>query len=273
MSSESDHRTPARVRTATLRAFKQQNRPITMLTCYDALSARIFDAAGIDALLVGDSLANVVLGHETTLSATHEQMQLFAAAVARSVTRPLVIADFAFGTYEVNPAQAVEHGVDLMRAGAHAVKLEGGQALAPTIQALVAAGIPVCGHVGFTPQAVHQLGGHRVQGRGDAAAEQLVADARALQDAGVFALVLEMVPAELAARITRELEIPTIGIGAGVDCDGQVLVWQDMAGLSDFSGKFVKQFGALGEELAHAAGAYRDEVRARTFPDADRSFS
>ncbi|MDK7741193.1 3-methyl-2-oxobutanoate hydroxymethyltransferase [Helcobacillus massiliensis] len=265
-------RSPRRVRTLTLQDFKEQGRKFSMLTSYDALTAAIFDDAGVDVLLVGDSAGNVVLGYEATASISHEAMQLFTGAVARSVTRPLVIADLAFGTYEVSEQQAVASGIDLVRAGAHAVKLEGGVRSASRIRALVDAGVAVCGHIGFTPQSVNQLGGNRVQGRGDEAAERLLADARAVQKAGAFAVVLEMVPAALAERVSAELTIPTIGIGAGAGCDGQVLVWQDMAGLSGFSGRFVKQYAQLRETLGAAAGQYADEVRAGTFPDADHAF-
>lgn len=264
--------TPRRVRTRTLSQFKADGRKITMLTSYDALTARIFDEAGIDVLLVGDSAGNVVLGHDSTVFTKHSDIVLFTGAVARSVTRPLVLADLAFGTYQTGPEDALRHAVELMQAGAHAVKLEGGREVLPQIKALVQAGIPVCGHLGFTPQSVNQFGGHRVQGRDQADADHLAEDALALQEAGCFAVVLEMVPAALAARITEVTEIPMIGIGAGPDCDGQVLVWQDMAGLSDFEGKFVRRFTDLRMELSRAAREYREAVENVEFPGAQHSF-
>lgn len=265
---------PARkkVRTRTLRQFKDHGRKITMLTSYDALTARVFDEAGIDVLLVGDSAGMTVLGHDSTVHTTHENIVLFTGAVARGSERPLVLADMAFGTYQTCAADAVRHGIDLMRAGAHAVKLEGGRAILPQVEALVTAGIPVFGHLGFTPQSVNQLGGNLVQGRDDAAAEAMLADALALQEAGACALVLELVPAPLAKRITEALDIPTIGIGAGAGCDGQVLVWQDMTGLSGFTPKFLRVFADLRSELSRAASDYAAAVTSGQFPAAEHSF-
>ena len=206
-----------------------------MLTAYDQFSARAFEAAGIGHCWWA-TVGTTVLGHSSTTATTHQDMLTFTGAVARSVHRPLLVADLAFGTYEAGPMDAVHHAVELVRAGAEMVKLEGGSAIAPQIRALVGAGIPVMGHLGFTPQSVNALSGHRVQGRQAEAADQLVAEALAVQEAGASAIVLELVPAEVSARITAELTIPTIGIGAGPSCDGQVLVWQDMAGLSGFAG-------------------------------------
>ncbi|MGO2361897.1 MAG: 3-methyl-2-oxobutanoate hydroxymethyltransferase, partial [Brachybacterium tyrofermentans] len=212
------------------------------------------------------------LGHSSTTATTHQDMLTFTGAVARSVHRPLIVADLAFGTYETGPADAVRHGVELIRAGAEMVKLEGGRAIVPQIRALVEAGIPVMGHLGFTPQSVNALSGHRVQGRDAAGADQLAEDALAIQEAGASAIVLELVPAQVAARITEVVTVPTIGIGAGPSCDGQVLVWQDMAGLSGFHGKFVKAFADLRRDLTHAAEQYRVEVAERSYPGPEHSF-
>ncbi|MBE9404129.1 3-methyl-2-oxobutanoate hydroxymethyltransferase [Brachybacterium sp. p3-SID1565] len=263
---------PAKVRIRHLQDAKGRGRPFTMLTSYDQFTARVFEAAGIDVLLVGDSVGTTVLGHESTTATTHQDMVTFTGAVARSVHRPLIVADLAFGTYQTGPADAVRHGVDLVRAGAEMVKLEGGQAFTEHVRALVDCGIPVMGHLGFTPQSVNALSGHRVQGRDQAAADSLAEDALALQEAGASAIVLELVPAAVSARITEVLAVPTIGIGAGPDCDGQVLVWQDMAGLSGFEGRFVKRFANLRAELQRAAAEYREEVTSRSYPAAEHSF-
>lgn len=263
---------PAKIRLRHLQQAKVEGRPFTMLTAYDQFSAQIFESAGIEVLLVGDSVGTTVLGHASTTASTHQDMLTFTGAVARSVTRPLVVTDLAFGTYESGPADALRHGVELVRAGAEAVKLEGGAEIVPQVRALVDAGIPVVGHLGFTPQSVNSLSGHRVQGRGDAAAEKLVADALALQGAGAAAVVLELVPAAVAEAVTEALEVPTIGIGAGPRCDGQVLVWQDMAGLSGFHGKFVKAFADLRGQLQAAAEQYRAEVGERRYPGPEHSF-
>lgn len=263
---------PAKVRIRHLQDAKGRGRPFTMLTSYDQFTAQVFEAAGIDVLLVGDSVGTTVLGHESTTATTHQDMVTFTGAVARSVHRPLIVADLAFGTYQTGPADAVRHGVDLVRAGAEMVKLEGGQAFTEHVRALVDCGIPVMGHLGFTPQSVNALSGHRVQGRDQAAADSLAEDALALQEAGASAIVLELVPAAVSARITEVLTVPTIGIGAGPDCDGQVLVWQDMAGLSGFEGRFVKRFANLRAELQRAAAEYREEVTSRSYPAAEHSF-
>lgn len=263
---------PARVRTRHLLEAKQAGRPFSMLTAYDQFSARAFEAAGIDVLLVGDSVGTTVLGYDSTVHTTHQDMLTFSGAVARSVHRPLIVADLAFGTYQTTPADAVRHAADLVRAGAQAVKMEGGHAILPQVRAVVEAGIPVMGHLGFTPQSVNVLGGHRVQGRDHAAADRIADDALALQEAGAFAVVLELVPAAVAERVTEVLEIPTVGIGAGPSCDGQVLVWQDMAGLSGFHGTFVRRFAELGEELQRAAVEYREAVEERAYPAREHSF-
>jgi len=256
-----------------LMAKKNAGEKWVMLTAYDYSSAKVFDSAGIPVLLVGDSAANVVYGYDTTLPVTVAELLPLVRGVVRGAPRALVVADLPFGTYESGSEQAVATAVRFLKEGhAHAVKLEGGERIAPQIRALTTAGIPVMAHIGFTPQSVNNLGGFRVQGRGDGA-EQLVADAEAVQDAGAFSVVMEMVPAELAAQVTHKLTIPTVGIGAGAECDAQVLVWQDMAGLSEGKGpRFVKRFGDVAGELRRAATSYADEVRVGTFPGPEHSF-
>jgi 3-methyl-2-oxobutanoate hydroxymethyltransferase len=264
---------PRKVRIHHLRQLKERGEKWAMLTAYDQFAAQIFDEAGIPVLLVGDSAANNVLGYATTVPVTVDEMLPLVRAVARSARRALVVADLPFGSYQASPDQALATSVRMMKEGlAHAVKFEGGRRVAPSVAAVTAAGIPVMGHVGFTPQSEHALGGYRVQGRGDDA-ERLIDDALALQAAGAFAVVLEMVPAAVAAQVTKALDIPTIGIGAGPDCDAQVLVWQDMAGLN--GGKpprFVKRYADLRGALLGAARAYADDVRDGTFPAPEHSF-
>ena len=263
----------ARVRVHHLQQAKERGEKWAMLTAYDTFSAAIFEEAGIPVILVGDSAGNVVLGHSSTVPVTVEDILVMTKAVTRSTKRSLIVADLPFGSYEASPQQAFATAVRMMKeGGAQAVKLEGGVRVAPQTRMLTENGIPVMAHVGFTPQSEHALGGYRVQGRG-AGAEQLLADAHAAQDAGAFAVVLEMVPAEIAAQVTKELAIPTIGIGAGVDCDAQVLVWPDMAGLT--SGRvprFVKKYADLRAELLRAAQEYADEVRTGVFPGPEHSF-
>jgi 3-methyl-2-oxobutanoate hydroxymethyltransferase len=244
-----------------------------MLTAYDTYAATVFEEAGIPVLLVGDSAGNVVLGHSSTVPVTVEDLLVMTKAVTRSTTRALIVADLPFGSYESGPQQAFATAVRMMKeGGAQAVKLEGGVRVAPQTRLLTDNGIPVMAHIGFTPQSEHALGGFRVQGRG-AGAEQLLADAHAVQEAGAFAVVLEMVPAALAAQVTKELSIPTIGIGAGPDCDAQVLVWPDMAGLNGGRvPKFVKKYADLRGELLRAAREYADEVRGGVFPGPEHSF-
>lgn len=279
MTAPSDSSVPAaepsarRVRIHHLRQFKERGETWPMLTSYDHYTARIFDQAGIPVLLVGDSAANNVFGYESSLPVTVDELVPLVRAVTRGVQRALVVADLPFGSYQESPQQAVATAVRFMKEGrAHAVKLEGGRRFAPHIEAVVAAGVPVMGHLGFTPQSEHELGGYRVQGRGEGA-DDLVADARALQDAGAFAVVLEMVTAEAAKRVTAELRIPTIGIGAGPDCDAQVLVWTDMAGLNTGRlPRFVQRYADLGGILADAAGRFAEDVRGRTFPAAEHTF-
>ena len=254
-----------RVRVQHIARAKAEGIPLTMLTAYDALTASILEAAGVDMLLIGDSLGNVILGHSSTLPVTLEDMERATAAVARSTSRVMIVADLPFGTYEDSPEHAFASATRLMKAGAHAVKLEGGEARAHIIAALTAAGIPVCAHLGYTPQSENTLGGPRMQGRGDGA-DQLRRDSLAVQEAGAFAVVFEMVPAAIATELTQTLSIATIGIGAGPNTDGQVLVWSDMAGYSDWTPSFVHKFGQLGQALHEAASDYVGSVRERSFP-------
>lgn len=244
-----------------------------MLTAYDMYTAELFDEAGIPVLLVGDSASNNVFGYDTSLPVTVEELLPLVRAVTRSVKRSLVVADLPFGSYQLSPEQALATAVRFMKEGrAHAVKLEGGRAFAPHVSALTTAGIPVMGHIGFTPQSEHNLGGYRVQGRLDAG-DELVADALALQEAGAFAVVMEMVPAEAAKRVTHELVIPTIGIGAGPHCDGQVLVFHDLVGMySGFTPTFVKRYAEAGAAIRDAVARYAAEVRDGSFPGEGKSF-
>ena len=263
-----------RVTVRDIAAAKERGEKWPMLTAYDALTARIFDEAGIPVLLVGDSAANVVYGYDSTVPVTTEELLPLVRAVVRGTERALVVADFPFGTYQTGPAQALETAARFLKdGGAQAVKLEGGSRVVPQVRALVEAGVPVMAHLGLTPQSVNAMGGYRVQGRGEAGSE-LVADALALQAAGAFAVVLEVVPAELASRITAELAIPTIGIGAGVECDAQVLVWQDMAGLrtGEKAPKFVKAYADLTRVLGDAAHRFAEEVRAGLYPGLEHSY-
>ena len=262
-----------RIRTRDLIAAKERGERWAMLTSYDQYTASIFDRAGIPVLLVGDSAANNVFGYETTLPVTPEELLPLVRAVVRATTHSLVVGDLPFGSYEEGPAQALRTAVRFMKeGGCHAVKLEGGRRCAAQIEAIVGAGIPVMAHIGFTPQSEHTLGGYRVQGRGDTA-EEVLADARAVAEAGAFAVVLEMVPGEVAKRVTGELSIPTVGIGAGPDTDGQVLVWQDMAGLrTGRAPRFVKRYADLAGALTDATRRFADEVRNGEFPAAEHTF-
>ena len=257
-----------RIRIQHLQAAKEQGVKISMLTAYDALTASIFDRAGIDMILVGDSLGNVVLGYSSTLPVTLDDMERATAAVARAASRALIVADLPFGAYEASPEQAFTSAARLMKAGAHAVKLEGGAARAETVTVLTGAGIPVVAHLGYTPQSENSLGGPRMQGRGEGA-KKLMEDARALEAAGAFAVVFEMVPESVATQLTKELSIITIGIGAGPYTDGQVLVWSDMAGMTSWSPSFARRFAELGRELESAAGSYISAVRSGDFPGSD----
>ena len=257
-----------------LLAMKAAGRRIVMLTCYDAAFARLLEQAEVDVLLVGDSVNQVLAGQETTLSATLDQMIYHAASVRRGARRALVFVDLPFLTYQVSPTEAIRNaGRVLQESGAHGVKLEGGRPMAETVRALVDRGIPVIGHLGLTPQSVHALGGYRVQGRDAATAERLVADAAALEEAGACGVVLELLPSALAKRITAALTIPTIGIGAGAGCDGQVLVLHDMLGLNEmFNPKFLKRYAELGEAVRAAVRSYAAEVRDGTYPGPEHSF-
>lgn len=257
-----------------LTKMKAQGEKIVVLTCYDALFARLLDGAGVDLLLVGDSVNQVLAAADTTLSATLDQMIYHTRIVRRGATRALVVCDLPFLTFQVSREEAVRNaGRVLAETGCHGVKLEGGQPMAATVQALVEVGIPVMGHLGLTPQSVHALGGYRVQGRDGEAARRLLADARALQDAGAFAIVLELVPAPLAAEISAALTIPTIGIGAGPGCDGQVLVLHDMLGLNEqFDAKFVKHYANLAGAVRDAVRQYADDVRRGRYPGSEHSF-
>ena len=266
-------RRPGRVTIRDVAAAKARGEKWPMLTAYDALTAGIFDEAGIPVLLVGDSAGNVVFGYETTIPVTVDDLIPLTAAVVRGTRRAMVVADLPFGSYQASPAEALHAAARFMKeAGAHAVKLEGGQRVAPHVEELVGAGVPVMGHVGLTPQSVHAFGGFRVQGRGSEAGDRLLHDAKALEASGAFAVVLEGIPAELGARITQTLQVPTIGIGAGPDCDAQVLVWQDMAGLSPRTAKFVKRYGDVAGLLDGAARAFAADVTSRAFPDAAHSY-
>ena len=265
---------PRPLTVSDLLAMKAAGRRVVMLTCYDAVFARLLEEAGIDILLVGDSLNQVIAGHETTLSTTLDQMIYHAAAVRRSSRRSLVFVDLPFLTYQVSIPEAIRNaGRVLQETGAHGVKLEGGGHMAETVAALVERGIPVIGHLGLTPQSVHALGGYRVQGREPTAADRLLHDAKLLETAGACAIVLELIPAALAGRISQSLTIPTIGIGAGPQCDGQVLVLHDMLGLNEqFTPKFLKHYGQLGQTVREAVRAYASDVREGKYPSKEHSF-
>ena len=264
--------TTRRVTTRDLQLAKDRGERWAMLTSYDMLSAQVFDEAGIPVLLVGDSAGNNVLGYTDTVPVTVEDLLPMVRAVSRSTIRPLVVADLPFGSYQESPQQALRNAVRFLQAGAQAVKLEGGARVVAQVSLLVESGVPVMGHLGLTPQSVNTLGGYRVQGRGGAG-DQLLVDALALQEAGAFALVLEVVPSDLAERVTKELAIPTVGIGAGAGCDAQVLVWTDMAGLTPGPGpKFLKRYAELRSTLSDAARAYAEDVRAGSYPGPEHGY-
>jgi 3-methyl-2-oxobutanoate hydroxymethyltransferase len=269
----SDEQPVKRVRTHHLREFKERGERFTMLTAYEQYAAATFDEAGIEVLLVGDSASNNVFGNDTSLPVTVDELIPLTRAVSRSVRRSLVVGDLPFGSYQASPEQAYLTAARFMKeGGAHCVKLEGGTEMVPQIELLARGGIPVMAHIGFTPQSEHALGGYRVQGRGDAA-DQVLTDAHAVQEAGAFAVVMEMVPGDVATQVTKELEIPTIGIGAGNGCDGQVLVWQDAFGLrTGKMARFVKQYADVHTVLLDAARTYADDVRAGTFPGPEHTF-
>lgn len=262
-----------RIRTHHLREMKERGEKFAMLTAYDMYTAAAFDDAGIELLLVGDSASNNVLGNETSIPITVDELLPLTRAVSRSAHHALVVGDLPFGSYQRSPEQAYDTAVRFMKeGGAHCVKLEGGTEMTGQIELLTLGGIPVMAHIGFTPQSEHALGGYRVQGRGETA-QRILADAKAIEAAGAFAVVMEMVPGDVAAEITRELSIPTIGIGAGNGCDGQVLVWQDAFGLrTGKMARFVKQYADLHGILTQAAGAYAADVKAGTFPGPEHTF-
>jgi 3-methyl-2-oxobutanoate hydroxymethyltransferase len=261
-----------RVTVRDIAAAKARGEKWPMLTAYDALTARVFDDAGIPVLLVGDSAGMVVFGHDSTIPVTVDELIPLTAAVVRGTRRAMVVADLPFGSYQTSPGAALAAATRFLKeAGAHAVKLEGGQRVARQVEELVAAGIPVMAHLGLTPQSVNVLGGYRVQGRGEDG-DRLLHDAKALEAAGAFSIVLEAVPADLAAKVTAAASIPTIGIGAGPACDAQVLVWQDMAGLTPKTAKFVKRYAEVAEVLGGAARAFAEEVIGGQFPDEEHSY-
>ena len=265
---------PKPVTAHELLKMKERGERIVVLTCYDALFARLLDASDIDILLVGDSVNQVLAGAETTLSATLDQMLYHTRSVRRGAERAMVICDMPFLSYQVSKEEAIRNcGRVMAETGCHGVKLEGGRPMAETVRALVDRGIPVMGHLGLTPQSVHALGGYRVQGRDRDTAERLAHDAKALEEAGAFAIVLELIPAPLASQITKSVAIPTIGIGAGPACDGQVLVVHDMLGLNDrFAAKFVKRYATLAEDVREAARLFAAEVREGRYPGPEHSF-
>lgn len=264
-----------RVTIHTLRQMKERGEKITVLTAYDATFARLLDEGGADVLLVGDSLGMVVQGHDTTLPVTLEEMTYHCRAVVRGAKRAHVVGDLPFMTYQGSIEQGMISAGTLMKeGGCHSVKLEGGAAHAELVRRLVGAGIPVMGHIGLTPQSFHQLGGFKVQGRDPKGRDRLIADARALEEAGVYAIVLEAIPADIAADITDAVSVPTIGIGAGVGCDGQVLVCYDMLGMDEsFKPRFVRRFAPVGRAIKDAVASYVQEVRAGTFPSDAESFA
>ena len=259
---------------ATFQEMKQKGEKISMLTCYDYSTAKLMDEAGVNSLLIGDSLGNVILGYEDTLSVTMEDMIHHTAPVARGAKNALVIADMPFMSYQASVYDAVTNAGRLMKEGrANAVKLEGGAAVCEQIRAIVDAGIPVCAHLGLTPQSINAFGGHKVQGKSAEAAREILEDAKRIEEAGAFAVVLECIPADLARKISETISIPTIGIGAGPGCDGQVLVYQDMLGMNmDFTPKFAKQFDNIGERMVDAFRTYMNEVQNGTFPTEKQSF-
>ncbi|AJT67521.1 3-methyl-2-oxobutanoate hydroxymethyltransferase [Streptomyces chattanoogensis] len=263
-----------RITVRDIAAAKERGEKWPMLTAYDAMTASVFDEAGIPVLLVGDSMGNCHLGYESTVPVTMDEITLLSAAVVRGTKRALVVGDLPFGSYQEGPVQALRNATRLVKeAGVGAVKLEGGERSAHQVELLVSAGIPVMAHVGLTPQSVNAFGGYPVQGRGEEAAQQLLRDAKAVQSAGAFAVVLEAVPAELAAEVTRSLHIPTVGIGAGLDCDAQVLVWTDMAGMTaGRMPKFVKKYLEMRELLGGAAKAFAEDVVGGTFPAEEHTF-
>lgn len=263
-----------KITTSAIRKMKQSGEKISMLTAYDYSTAAIMDAEGMDIILIGDSLGMVVLGYDSTLPVTMEDMIHHTKAVSRAVKRAMVIADMPFLSYHTSVREGVYNAGRLMKeAGAHGVKMEGGQEVADVVRKITSSGIPLMGHLGLTPQSVHQLGGYKVQGKDDKTARKLMEDARVLEEAGAFSVVLECVPAQLAGEISRALTIPTIGIGAGAECDGQVLVVNDMLGIFEkFTPKFVKKYAELNKDIRAAMKQYIDEVKGGAFPGKEHSF-
>ena len=263
-----------RVTTHSLQEMKASGIPIAMLTAYDYTMARIIDGAGVDVILVGDSASNVMAGHETTLPITLDHMVYHAQCVVRGVSRALVVVDLPFGSYQGNSREALASAIRVMKeSGAHGIKMEGGEAVAPTVERILTAGIPVMGHLGLTPQSIYRFGTYKVRAREDEEAEQLRRDARILEEAGCFAIVLEKIPAPLAAEVSASVSIPTIGIGAGVGCDGQVLVSHDALGLTtDFNPRFVRRFEQISDRMTGAVRSYIAEVRSRSFPSDEESY-
>ena len=266
--------TTRRITIRDLQSAKERGERWPMLTAYDYSTARVFDEAGIPVLLVGDSAANVIYGYDTTVPVTVDELLPLVRGVVRGTSRALVVGDLPFGSYQASPQQALETAARFMKeGGCQAVKIEGGRRAVPQVEMLTSAGIPVMAHIGLTPQSVHALGGYRVQGRGDEAAHRLMQAAKALQHAGAFAIVLEVVPSDVAAQVTEALHIPTIGIGAGPSCDAQVLVWQDMAGLrTGKPAKFVKEYAHVGDVLREAASQFGDEVRNGSYPSQEHEY-
>ena len=263
-----------RVTTETVRKMKFDNEKISMLTAYDYTTARMVDAGGIDVILVGDSASNVMAGHETTLPITLDHMIYHAQCVVRGTERALVVVDLPFGTYQSDPQKALDSAVRIMKeSGAHAIKLEGGEEVAESIRRIVNAGIPVMGHLGLTPQSIYQFGTYKVRAKEDAEAEKLINDAKLLQELGVFSIVLEKIPAQLAKQVTEAVDVPTIGIGAGPECDGQVLVYHDMVGMNKgFSPKFLRRYLDLYEEITGAVAQYVKDVKSVDFPNKNESY-
>lgn len=263
-----------KVTTNSLRRMKRKGEPISALTAYDVLMAELLDQAGIDLILVGDSVATVVQGHDTTVSVTMDQMLYHAGLVSRAVERALVVGDLPFMSYQVNPDEALRNAGRMVKdAGVEAVKLEGGDVICPTVRRIVDAGIPVMGHLGLTPQSIHKFGTYQVRATKDAEADQLKRDARSLQDAGAFAVVIEKVPADLAREVSASLEIPIVGIGAGPGCDGQILVSHDMLGLyTKFHPRFVRRYADIAETMVGAFARFREDVKSGSFPTEDESY-
>lgn len=263
-----------RVTTETLRKMKYDGEKITMLTAYDFTTAKMVDAGGIDAVLVGDSAANVMAGFETTLPITLDQMIYHTQSVVRGIDRALVVADLPFGTYQSNADRALESAVRMMKeGGAHAIKMEGGQEISKSIKKIINAGIPVMGHLGLTPQSIYQFGTYKVRAKENAEAEKLIADAQLLQDLGCFALVLEKIPSDLAKMVSEKVQIPTIGIGAGPHCDGQILVYHDMVGMNKgFSPKFLRRYLDLYTEITGAVSQYVKDIKSADFPNEKESY-